>query len=175
MYRSLANALQYLTFNRLGISYVVQEVCLHIHAPCTKHMVDLKRILRHVQDTLQYGLDMYPTIVEKLISYTNADSGGFPDTRCSTSSYYVFLGDNLIFWSSKCQHTLFCYNVEVEYISVVNYVSESCWLWNLLLELYFPFPQATLVQYDHVSAIYLFGNSMQHEHTKHIEMDIHLA
>jgi hypothetical protein len=30
-YRSLAGALQYLTFTRLDITYTVQQVCLHMH------------------------------------------------------------------------------------------------------------------------------------------------
>jgi hypothetical protein len=46
LYRSLAGALQYLTFTRPDISYVFQHVCLHIHAPCTDNMLTLKSILR---------------------------------------------------------------------------------------------------------------------------------
>lgn len=33
LYRSLAGALQYLTFTRPDISYAVQQVCLHMHDP----------------------------------------------------------------------------------------------------------------------------------------------
>jgi len=51
-------------------------------------------------------LHLYPITIEKLISYTDADWGGSPDTRHFTSGYSVFLGDNLISWSSKRQHTL---------------------------------------------------------------------
>jgi hypothetical protein len=43
----------------------------------------------------------------------------------------------------------------------------------LPLELHFPLSQATLVYCDNVSAIYLYGNPVQHQRTKHIEMDIH--
>jgi hypothetical protein len=32
-YRSLTGVLQYLTFSRLDIAYVVQQVCLHMHTP----------------------------------------------------------------------------------------------------------------------------------------------
>lgn len=41
-YCSLAGALQYLTFTRLDLSYVVQQVCLHMHDPKTAHMNALK-------------------------------------------------------------------------------------------------------------------------------------
>ena len=58
---------------------------------------------------------------------------------------------------------------------VANVVSESCWLRNLLLELHCPIQKATLVYCDNVSAIYLAGNPVQHQRTKHIEMDIHFV
>ncbi|XP_050889236.1 uncharacterized mitochondrial protein AtMg00810-like [Lathyrus oleraceus] len=175
LYRSLARALQYLTFTRLDISYVVQQVCLHMHAPRMEHMLALKRILRYVQGILHFGIHLSPSPITKLISYTDVDWGGCPDTIRSTSGYWVFLGDNLISWSSKRQPTLSRSNAEAEYRGVTNVVSESCWIHNLLLELHFPIPQATLVYCDNVSVIYLSGNPMQHQHTKHIEMDIHFV
>jgi len=162
LYRSLAGALQYLTFTRPDISYVVQQICLHMHAPKTEHMLALKRILRYVQGTIHFGLHLSPSPITKLISYTDVDWGGCPDTRRSTFGYCVFLGDNLISWSSKRQPTLSRSSAEAEYRGVANVVSESCWLRNLLLELHFPIPQATLVYCDNVSAIYLSGNPVQH-------------
>lgn len=38
-YRSLAGALQYLTFTRPNITYAVQKVCLFMHDPRDQHMV----------------------------------------------------------------------------------------------------------------------------------------
>lgn len=52
LYQCIIGALQHLTFIRPNISYGVQQVCLHMHAPCTEHMLALKRIMRYVQDTL---------------------------------------------------------------------------------------------------------------------------
>ena len=50
-FRSLAGALQYLTFTRPDISYAVQQVCLHMHDPREPHLAALKRILRYVRGT----------------------------------------------------------------------------------------------------------------------------
>jgi hypothetical protein len=44
-FRSLAGALQYLTFTQPDISYAVQQVCLHMHDPRSPHLAALKRIL----------------------------------------------------------------------------------------------------------------------------------
>ncbi|GJZ14666.1 ribonuclease H-like domain-containing protein [Tanacetum coccineum] len=52
LYRSLAGALQYLTFTRPDISYAVQQVCLFMHDPREPHLSALKRILGYVRGTL---------------------------------------------------------------------------------------------------------------------------
>ncbi|GJS87098.1 ribonuclease H-like domain-containing protein [Tanacetum coccineum] len=52
LYRNLAGALQYLTFTRPDISYVVQQTCLYMHDPRDPHFTALKRILRYVRGTI---------------------------------------------------------------------------------------------------------------------------
>jgi hypothetical protein len=47
-YWSLAGALQYLTFTRPDLTYVVQQICLHMHDPWESHLFALKRLLRYV-------------------------------------------------------------------------------------------------------------------------------
>ncbi|CAH9137282.1 unnamed protein product [Cuscuta epithymum] len=168
LYRSLAGALQYLTFTRPDISYAVQQVCLHMHDPRVPHFDALK-------GTLDYDLHLRPTTTAGLVAYSDADWGGCPDTRRSTSGYCVFMGDNLISWSSKRQTTISRSSAEAEYRGVANVVAELCWLRNLLLELRHPISKASLVYCDNVSAIYMSQNPVQHQRTKHIEMDIHFV
>jgi len=72
-YHRLAGALQYLTFTRPDISYAVQQICLHMHDSRNEHMIALKRILRYLQGTLSYGLHLYKSSFNKLISYIDAD------------------------------------------------------------------------------------------------------
>ena len=175
LYRSLAGALLCLTFTRPDVSYAVQQICLFMHNLMEDHMNALRRILHYIQGTNQYGLHLYHSSTSSLISYTDVDWGGCPDTRCSTSDYCVFLGDNLISWSSNRQPTLSRSSAEAEYRGVANVVSESCWLCNLLLELHFPINKATMVYCDNVGAIYLSGTPVQHQRTKHIELDIHFS
>ncbi|KAI3751228.1 hypothetical protein L2E82_22276 [Cichorium intybus] len=74
-YRSLAGALQYLTFTRPDITYAVQQVCLFMHDPREKHMNALKRIIRYIQGTLDFGLHISPSSCSSLVSYTDADWG----------------------------------------------------------------------------------------------------
>nr|GEV07621.1 ribonuclease H-like domain-containing protein [Tanacetum cinerariifolium] len=145
LYRSLAGSLQYLTFTRPDITYVVQQVCLYMHDPREPHFSALKRILRYVQGTLDYGLQLFSSTTDSLIAYSDR------------------------------QPTLSHSSVEAEYHGVANAVAETCWIRNLLRELHTPLSSATIVYYDNVSDVYLSSNQVQHQRTKHIEIDIHFV
>jgi hypothetical protein len=174
-YRSIAGALQYLTLTRPNLQYVVQQACLFMHAPHTTHYQLLKRILRYVKGTSGHGLQLYKSANHDLIAYSDADWTGCPDTRRSTSGYYVFYGDNLLSWSSKRQPTVSISSAEAEYCEVANVVTETCWFRQLFQELHHPTSKATVVFCDNVNAQYLSTNPIQHQRTKHIEIDLHFA
>jgi hypothetical protein len=53
-FRSLTGALQYLTFTRPNIAYVVQQICLHMHDPQEPHLVAMKRILHYLRGSLDF-------------------------------------------------------------------------------------------------------------------------
>ncbi|GJY46228.1 ribonuclease H-like domain-containing protein [Tanacetum coccineum] len=93
----------------------------------------------------------------------------------STSGYCVFLGDNLLSWSAKQQHTISRSSAEAEYRGVANVVAETAWVRNLLRELHSPLMTATLVDCNNVSVVYMSANPVQHQRTKHIEIDIHFV
>ena len=57
-YRSIAGALQYLTFTRPDIAYAVQQIYLHMHDPREPHLGAIKRVLRYLQGTLDLGLHL---------------------------------------------------------------------------------------------------------------------
>nr|GEW80292.1 ribonuclease H-like domain-containing protein [Tanacetum cinerariifolium] len=138
LYRSLAGALQHLTFTRPDISCVVQQIYLYMHDPRDPHFTALKRILRYVRGTIDHGVQLHVSFTSQLTAYTDADWVGCPVTRRCC----------------KC-------------------CAETAWLRNLLLELHAPLSTATLVYCDNVKAAYLSTNLVQHQRTKHIEIDIH--
>ncbi|CAA7028135.1 unnamed protein product [Microthlaspi erraticum] len=175
LYRSLVGALQYLTFTRPDITYAVQQICLYMHDPREPHYNALKRILRYVKGTLDHGIQITRSSLNKITAYTDADWAGCPTTRRSTSGFCVFLGDNIVSWSSKRQATVSRSSAEAEYRGFANVVAETTWLRNLLLELRCPVSSATIVYCDNVSAVYLSTNPIQHQRTKHVEIDIHFV
>nr|GFA79197.1 ribonuclease H-like domain-containing protein [Tanacetum cinerariifolium] len=135
LYRSIAGGLQYLTFTHPGLSYAIQQICLYMHDPREPHFATLKRILRYVWGTVDFSLQLYASATTSLVGYTDDDWAGCPSTRRSTFGYCVFLGDNLLSWSFKRQHTISRSSAEAEYRGVANVVFETAWLRNLLFNI----------------------------------------
>jgi hypothetical protein len=79
----------------------VQQICLHMYDPREPHLTTMKRILRYLQGTPDYGLLLHRSSSSDLVVYMDVDWASCPDTRRSTSGYAVFLGDNLVSWSTK--------------------------------------------------------------------------
>ena len=109
-----------------------------MHAPRDCHMQLIKRILHYLRGTSHFGLQLYKSSSHDLVAYTDADWAGCPDTRKSTSRFCVFLGHNLLSWSYKRQATVSRSSAEAEYRGVANCVAKSCWLRQLLHELWRP-------------------------------------
>jgi hypothetical protein len=113
----------------------VQQICLHMHYPHEPYLTVMKRILRYLQGTPDYGLLLRRSSGSNLIVYTDDDWAGCSDTRRSTSGYAVFLGDNLVSWLAKRQTVVSRSSAEAEYRVVANGVAEATWLRQLLHEL----------------------------------------
>ncbi|GJV16684.1 ribonuclease H-like domain-containing protein [Tanacetum coccineum] len=129
LYRSLAGSLQYLTFTQPDIYYAVQQIM---------------------------GAAVY--LYYRVVAYVMR-IGGCPTTRRSTSGYCVFLGNNLLSWSSKRHPVLSRSSAEAKYHGFAIGVAETCWLRNLLRELHTPLSSATLVNCDNFTDIFTKGLS----------------
>lgn len=175
LYRSLVGALQYLTFTRPDISFAVQQICLFMHDPRENHFAALKRILRYLKGTISHGFQLRKSPITNLVAYSDADWTGCSTTRRSTSGYCVYLGDSLISWSSKRQRTVSRSSAEAEYCGVAHAVAETTWIRQLLQELHCPINKATIVYCDNVFAVYMSSNPVQHQRTKHVEIDLHFV
>jgi hypothetical protein len=138
-------------------------------------MVLLKRIMWYVRGTMSHGILLCASADFTVTAYSDADWGRCPDTRRSTSSFCIYLGDSLVSWSSKRQPTVSRSSTEAEYREVANAAAECIWLRQLLGELHRDIKKATVVFCDNVSAVYMSLNPVHHKRTKHIELDIHFV
>jgi len=175
VYRSTVGSLQYLALTRPDIAFSVNKVAQFMQNPRDVHWTAVKRILRYLKHTISHGLLIRRHSSSQLFAYSDADWAGCPDDRKSTSGYCVFLGRNLISWSSKKQPTVSRSSTEAEYKALANASAELCWMQALLCELGVSLSAAPTLYCDNIGAIYLSSNPMYHARTKHVEIDYHFV
>ncbi|PKU76067.1 Retrovirus-related Pol polyprotein from transposon TNT 1-94 [Dendrobium catenatum] len=170
MYRKLTGALQYLCLTRPDIAYSVNLLSQHMHQPMPEHTYLLKRLLRYIKGTLQYGIPITKSNL-LLTSFSDADWASDPISRKSTTGYCSFLGDSLISWTVKKQTTVARSSTESEYRALAALTADIAWLRRLLTDFGISQDKPTELFCDNTSAIALANNPVFHARTKHIEID----
>jgi hypothetical protein len=123
LYKILVGSLLYLTATRPDIMYAVSFVSRFMESPKNSHWKMVKRILKYVAGTLNFGLWYTQSDDNHLSGYTNSDFASSLDDRKSTSGHFFHLGTNLISWASKKQPIVSISSAEAEYVAAT---SASC-------------------------------------------------
>jgi hypothetical protein len=173
-YRQVVGALQYCTLTRPEISFSVNQLCQHMHAPSTTHWTAVKQVLRYLKDSVNHGL-LYTKGSLNLSAYCDSDWAGCLDDRRSTTGFAVFLGPNLISWCAKKQSVVSRSSTEAEYRALAITTAEVYWLRMLFCEIQFALIRAPTIWCDNVSALALASNPVYHARTKHIEIDYYFV
>uniref|UniRef100_A0A2N9HUX6 Reverse transcriptase Ty1/copia-type domain-containing protein n=1 Tax=Fagus sylvatica TaxID=28930 RepID=A0A2N9HUX6_FAGSY len=124
LFRSTVGALQYLSITRPDIAFVVNKLSQFMHKPTLTHWQAVKRLLRYLKDTIQFGLQIFRSSSTALQAFSDADWAGDKDDRRSTGSFCVFLGKNLISWNCRKQATVARSSTEAEYKVLANAAAE---------------------------------------------------
>jgi len=172
MYKSMIGSFLYLTTSRPNITFDV-GVCARYQAePNMSHLTQVKRILKYINSTSDYGILYSHSENSKLKGYCDANWAGSVDDRKRTSEGCFFLGNNLISWFSKKQNCVSLSTAEVEYIAAGSSCSQLVWMNQMLKE--YNVEQDVLTLYcDNLSAINISKNPIQHSRTKHINIRHH--
>lgn len=164
-----------MTITRPDISFAVNRVCQFIQAPTDTHWEAVKRILRYIKGSVDQGLRIHKSNSLNLHALSDADWAGCPDDRRSTNGFAVFLGSNLVSWSSRKQPTVSRSSTEAEYKAIANGTAELIWIQSLLKELGVYLAKSPTLWCGNLGATYLTANPMFHARTKHIEVDFHFV
>ncbi|GFZ21891.1 hypothetical protein Acr_29g0010530 [Actinidia rufa] len=144
IYQRLVGRLIYLTNTRPDLTFAVSIVSQFMHSPRTSHLDAVYHILRYLKSCPGRGLFYKSGVQSGLSCFTDADYAGSKSDRRSTSGFCTFYGSHLISWKSKKQAVVSRSSAEVEYRAMA---------------------QGTTIM--------LSSDSVLHERTKHIEVDIH--
>jgi len=106
-----------------------------MHKPTIPHGSAGKRMRRYLQQTINLGLLIRKNSSMDLQAFSDSNWAKCPDDRRSTGGLRVFLGSNLIYWSSRKQATVSQSSTKAEYRVVANTIAKITWLQYLLCKL----------------------------------------
>ena len=172
-YQRLVGRLIYLSYTRLDIDYAVSVVSQFMHAPSEEHMDAVYRVLRYLKSALGKGLLFTKNGNQEVNGYTNADWVGDQTGRKSTTGYFMFVRKNLVSGRSKKQKVVTRSSAEVEFCAMAHGVCELLWIRRVLLDLGLHHPKSMMLCCDNKVTIAIANNPIQHDCTKHVEVDRH--
>nr|GEW92666.1 uncharacterized mitochondrial protein AtMg00810-like [Tanacetum cinerariifolium] len=105
-YRRMTWSLMYLTATRPDIQFSIILCARYQSNPKESHLIDVKRILRYLKDTLTLSLYYPKCLGFDLKGYSDLDYVGFNIDRKSTSGSCQILGGKLVCCSVKKQQSV---------------------------------------------------------------------
>lgn len=93
--------------------------------------------------------------------------------RRSTSGYCTYVWGNMVTWRSKKQNVVARSSAEAQYRAMANGVCEILWLKRILEDLRMLVNMPMKLYCDNKAAISIARNPVQHDRTKHVEINRH--
>ena len=132
-YQRLVGRLLYITITRPDISFTVQVLSQFMQQPKRSHWEAAMRLVRYIKSNPGQGILLSSKKSLELEAFCDSEWAACPNTRRSVTGYMVKLGDSLISWKSKKQHTVGRSSAKANYRSMTNEVAEIIWLFNTLM------------------------------------------
>lgn len=172
-YREAVGSLMYLAIcTRPDLRFAVGVASRYMEHPKNAHVNLVRRIMKYVSGTLEFGIYFGGRPGKGLTVYSDADYAGCTESRKSTSGAIYLYNDGPISWYSERQKCTAQSTAESEYIAASTTVKEIIWLKRLLMELAGVDEKVELLM-DNQSAIRMTKNPEFHKQTKHIEVRYH--
>nr|XP_023878272.1 uncharacterized protein LOC111990720 [Quercus suber] len=124
LYRSMIGCLLYLTVSRPDIAFSIGVCSRFQYNPKVSHLNAVKRIIKYVSETCNYGLFYSKESNLSLAGFFNLDWAGNVDDRKSTTGGCFYVGANLVAWMNKKQNSASLSTAEVEYIAAGSCCSQ---------------------------------------------------
>lgn len=173
-YKSMIGGLRYLVHTRPDIAYSVGIASRYMECPTVKHRNMVKRILRYVQGTLQFGLVYTKDSGNNVLTgFSDSDMAGSLDDRRSTGGMCFYLNESLITWVSQKQRCVALSSCETEFMAATAAACQAIWIRNVLNQITAEFIGPVVLYIDNKSAIDLAKNPLFHGRSKHIHVRYH--
>jgi hypothetical protein len=176
-YAEVLGMLMYLANgSRPDLSFPVGVLARFMAAPRQEHWRALIGVVRYVKGTVNYGIRYDGKCMGQLVGFSDADFGGDPDKRKSTTGYVFTIAGGAISWASKLQPTVAASTTEAEYMAAAQATKEALWLKKLMISFGFGSQKIPIQMHcDNQAAIAVMKNPTSHQRVKHIDIQHHFV
>ena len=134
--RQVVGKVQYQVRRRPEVSYSLKEVSRKQSAAQVYDLGAAKRIVRYLLSHRDLGLYHHTAAGEEFVEvWCDSDWAGCRETRHSTSSWYVYLGNTLIISNCKTQPRIALSSCEAEFVAMSLAMGDGKYVQELLREL----------------------------------------
>lgn len=126
--------------------------------PTTTHWWAAKQLLHCLKGTIYHSLHFKWGNNLSLHAYSTTDWAGDNDTLKLTSSYLIYLGPNLISWSTRKQKTVARSYMEAEYRVVATTTTQLSLIQSLLVEFGHNTTRPSTLYFDNLGTAYFCAN-----------------
>jgi hypothetical protein len=160
---------------RPDIAYAIGKLSQHNQNPRNHDWVAVKRVLRYISGTRDFGILYDGSKALSIDGYSDADWGGCKATRKSTSGAIFLVAGGAVSWRSKKQTCVATSTCEAEYIASCLAAKESIWLARLLGDLSNTEPRQVSIKVDNDGTIDTGNNTSINQRNKHIDLQYHFV
>jgi hypothetical protein len=165
--------LQFDVHSKPDISLSVGIVARFSANPRQNHLMAVKRILRYLKGTINFGLYYEKNTMLDLKVYTDVDWAKNVDDRKTTCGEIFLLGRRLVSWTSKKQNCISQSTSEAEYVATAINCTNLVWHKQMLKGMKEEITEPIVMYCDNTSAINISKNPVMHPKTKHSAIKYH--
>jgi len=169
-YQELTGSLNHLAvFSRPDISFAVSTLAQFNSDPTQTHMNAGCHVLRYLQHTKHYSITYGFAENLNIRIYADADWGSDRNTRRSTTGYVAMFNNGPVSWSSHKQTSIALSIMEAEFMALSDASREAIARIQFFDELGINVSPPLLLS-DNQQALSMVENPVQHQRTKHIDI-----
>ena len=180
-YRStVASLIYFVSWTRPDMAYTVSKLCKFMHNPGREHIVALKRALRYLKGTANYGLKFSAAAARSrntklgMFGYFDASHADCPDTLKSTLAYLFFLAGCPVSWLSKLHSYITTATNHSEYCAGAKAAKEAKYWEKVLTEIGFErYVKPIDLFSDNKGCIAMAYNPVLRSASKHVDLADH--
>ena len=181
LYRLVVGTLLYLLkYSRPCLANPLRELSKALDGASEGTFKELKRVIKFVLDTADYGLKIKP--IEKSVGeawtmtvFSDSDYAGDTETRISVTGFCVFLMGVPISWKSRAQRSVTLSSSEAEFVALSEAAKEIKFIVQVLLSIGIEVALPVIVRVDNVGAIFMAENVSTSSRTKHVDIRYHFV